>query len=173
MFQHDQVLSRTAVANRSVEACGNIYYEKDLFNPSKDHKKEREKFFWTKDQRELIEADPKRVLFTSNYGTGKTLVMRAKALRLGKDRHRFVLKNQDFQESLIDSKKALRTVKPNLHGRKRSKTQKQKKSNENNLTDPGKTFFILFSKPDALLFHSIQQQFEKLKKHVQVICYTG
>jgi hypothetical protein len=170
MFQHDQVLTRTAVAKQSVQAGGNIFYEKDLFNPSKDHRQEREKFFWSKDQRKLIEGDPKRVLFTSNYGTGKTLVMRAKAMRLGKERHRFVLKNQDFQDSLIDSEKALWTAKANLHGRKR---QQLKKSNENNLTDPGKTFFILFSKPDALLFHSIQQQFEKLKKHVEVICYTG
>ena len=170
MFQHDQVLTRTAVAKQSVQAGGNIFYEKDLFNPSKDHRQEREKCFWTKDQRKLIEGDPKRVLFTSNYGTGKTLVMRAKAMRLGKDRHRFVLKNQDFQDSLIDSEKALWRAKPNLHGRKR---QQLKKSNGNSLIDPGKTFFILFSKPEALLFNSIHQDFEKLKDHVQVICCTG
>jgi hypothetical protein len=170
MFQHDQVLSRTAVAKQSVQAGGNIFYEKDLFNPSKDHRQEREKFFWTKDQRKLIEGNPKRVLFTSNYGTGKTLVMRAKAMRLGKDRHRFVLKNQVSQDSLIDSEKALWTTKPNLHGRKR---QQLKKSNGNSLNDPGKTFFILFSKPEALLFNSIHQDFEKLKDHVQVICCTG
>jgi hypothetical protein len=173
MFQHDQVFTRTSVAKQSAEAAGKIFYEIDLFNPSKDHKQEREKFFWTKDQRKLIEGDPKRVLFTSNYGTGKTLVMRAKAMRLGKGRHRFVLKNQDFQESLIDSKKALWTAKPYLHGSKKSKKQKQKKSNEKNLTDPGKTFFILFSKPEALLFNSIHQEFEKLKDHVEVICCTG
>jgi hypothetical protein len=41
------------------------------------------------------------------------------------------------------------------------------------IIDPGKTFIILFSKPDALLFHSIHQEFEELKDHVQVICYTG
>jgi hypothetical protein len=170
MFQHDQVLTRTAVAKQSAQAGGDIFYEKDLFNPSKDHRQEREKFFWTKDQRKLIEGDPKRVLFTSNYGTGKTLVMRAKAMRLGKDRHRFVLKNQDFQDSLIVSEKALWTAKPNLHGRKR---QQLKKSKGNSLIDPGKTLFILFSKPEALLFNSIHQDFEKLKDHVQVICCTG
>ena len=59
MFQHDQVLTRTAVAKQSVQAGGNIFYEKDLFNPSKDHRQEREKFFWTKDQRKLIEGNPK------------------------------------------------------------------------------------------------------------------
>ena len=170
MFQHDQVLTRNAVAKQSVQAGGNIFYEKDLFNPSKDHRQEREKFFWTKDQRKLIEGDPKRVLFTSNYGTGKTLVMRAKAMRLGKDRHRFVLKNQDFQDSLIDSEKAMWTAKANQQGRKR---QQLKKSNGNSLIDPGKTFFILFSKPEALLFNSIHQDFEKLKDHVKVICCTG
>ena len=170
MFQHDQLFTKTAVAKKSVEACANIFYEKDLFNPSQKNKQRREKFFWTKNQRELIEGDPKRVLFTSNYGTGKTLVMRAKAMRLGKDRHRFVLKNQDFQDSLIDSEKALWTAKPNLHGRKR---QQLKKSNGNSLIDPGKTLFILFSKPEALLFNSIHQDFEKLKDYVQVICCTG
>jgi hypothetical protein len=170
MFQHEQVFTKTAVAKQSVETCGNIFYKKDLFNPSLENKKRRENIFWTKYQRELIEGDPKRVLFTSNYGTGKTLVMRAKAMRLGKGRHRFVLKNQDFQDSLIDSEKVLWTAKANLHGRKR---QKQNKSDKNNLIDPGKTFFVLFSKPDALLFQSIHQQFEELKDHVEVVCYTG
>jgi len=164
MFQHDQVFTRTSAAKKSVETCGNIFYEKDLFNPSQENKKRREKFFWTKDQRELIEGDPKRVLFTSNYGTGKTLVMRAKAMHLGKKRHRFELKNQDFQDSLTDPEKT------DQHGSKRLQS---KKSNGNSLTNLGKTFFILFSKPDALLFQSIHQQFEKLKDHVQVICHTG
>jgi hypothetical protein len=170
MFQHDQVFTRTAVAKQSVEACANIFYEKDLFNPSKDHKQEREKFFWTKDQRKLIEGDPKRVLFTSNYGTGKTLVMKAKAMHLGKKRQIFELKNQVSQDSLIDSEKTSRKAKANNQGRK---GQQLKKSNENNLTDPGKTFFILFTKPDALLFHSIHQEFEELKDHVQVLCFQG
>jgi hypothetical protein len=141
MFQHDQVFTRTAVAKQSVEACANIFYEKDLFNPSKDHKQEREKFFWTKDQRKLIEGDPKRVLFTSNYGTGKTLVMKAKAMHLGK-------KRQIFESS-------------------------KKTFDEGNLIDPGKTFIILFTKPDALLFYSIHQEFEGLKDHVQVLCFQG
>jgi hypothetical protein len=41
------------------------------------------------------------------------------------------------------------------------------------IIDPGKTFIILFSKPDALLFHSIHQEFEELKDHVQVVCFQG
>jgi hypothetical protein len=141
MFQHDQLFTKTAVAKKSVEACGNIFCEKDLFNPSQKNKQRREKFFWTRNQRKLIEGDPKRVLFTSNYGTGKTLVMKAKAMQIAR-------KRQFFESS-------------------------KKTFDEGNLIDPGKTFIILFSKPDALLFHSIHQEFEELKDHVEVICYTG
>jgi hypothetical protein len=170
MFQHDQVFTRNAVAKQSVEACGNIFYEKDLFNPSQKNKQRREKFFWTRNQRELIEGDPKRVLFTSNYGTGKTLVMKAKAMHLGKKRQIFYVsktsadpKNQfGFSESFLVEKSAMQSKKPeplNL--------------NNQGIIDPGKTFIILFTKPDALLFHSIHQEFVKLKDHVEVICYTG
>jgi hypothetical protein len=38
MFQHDQLFTKTAVAKKSVEACGNIFFEKDLFNPSQKNK---------------------------------------------------------------------------------------------------------------------------------------
>jgi hypothetical protein len=41
------------------------------------------------------------------------------------------------------------------------------------LTDHGKTFMVLFTKPDALLFHSIHKEFEELKDHVQVVCFQG
>jgi hypothetical protein len=137
MFQHNQVFTRTAVAKQSVETCGKIFYEKDLFNPSKENIQKRETFFWTKDQRELIEGDPKRVLFTSNYGTGKTLVMRAKAMHLGRRKNRF------------------------------------HKVSQGSLIDPGKTFIILFTNPEALLFHSIHQEFEELQDHVEVLHCTG
>ncbi len=170
MFQHDQLFSKTAVAKKSVEACGNIFYEKDLFNPSQKNKQRREKFFWTKNQRELIEKDHKRVLFTSNYGTGKTLVMRAKALHLGKKRQTFYVskttadeKNQlGFSESFFLEKSAMQSKKKETLNLKNQA-----------IIDPGKTFIILFSKPDALLFHSIHQEFEELKDHVQVYCFQG
>ncbi len=165
MFQHNQVFTRTAVAKQSVETCGKIFYEKDLFNPSQENIQRREIFFWTKDQRKLIEGNPKRVLFTSNFGTGKTLVMRAKAMHLGKKRHRFVLKNQAAQETLTDHENTSQTPKANLHG--------SKGHNRNNPSDPGKIFIILFTKPDALLYHSIHQEFEELKDHVEVCCSTG
>ena len=172
MFQHDQLFTKTAVAKKSVEACANIFYGKDLFNPSQKNKQRREKFFWTKNQRDLIEGDPKRVLFTSNYGTGKTLVMRAKAMHLGKKRQLFYVskttadqKNQfNFSESFLVDKSAMQTKKPeplNLN------------LNNQGIIDPGKTFIILFIKPDALLFHSIHQEFEELKDHVKVVCLQG
>jgi SpoVK/Ycf46/Vps4 family AAA+-type ATPase len=172
MFQHDQLFTKTVISKKSVEACGNIFYEKDLFNPSQKNKQRREKFFWTKNQRELIEGDPKRVLFTSNYGTGKTLVMRAKALHLGEKRQIFYVskttadeKNHlGFSESFFLEKSAMKT--------KKKETLNLNLKNQA-IIDPGKTFIILFSKPDALLFHSIHQEFEELKDHVQVICYTG
>jgi hypothetical protein len=172
MFQHDQVFTKSDVAKKSVEACGNIFYEKDLFNSSEENKKRREKFFWTKNQRELIEKDHKRVLFTSNYGTGKTLVMKAKAMHLGKKRQIFYAsktkadqQNQlGFSESFLVEKSAMKIKKKeplNLNLKNQA------------IIDPGKTFIILFTKPDALLFHSIHQEFVKLKDHVEVICYTG
>jgi hypothetical protein len=169
MFQHEQIFTRTAIAKQSVEACGNIFYEKDLFNPSKENKERRETFFWTKDQRELIEGDPKRVLFTSNYGTGKTLVMRAKAMNLAKKRHRFFVskKKEADQGNQIGLLNFFKHIKPG------SKEPSKNKTTSPGLIDPGKTFIILFTKPDALLFGSIRQEFEELKDHVQVVCFQG
>jgi hypothetical protein len=172
MFQHDQLFTKTVISKKSVEACANIFYEKDLFNPSQKNKQRREKFFWTKNQRELIEKDHKRVLFTSNYGTGKTLVMKAKAMHLGKKRQLFFASKKevdqknhvDFSESLLVGKSAMQA--------KQKETLNLNLKNQA-IMDPGKTFIILFSKPDALLFHSIHQEFEELKDHVEVICYTG
>jgi hypothetical protein len=172
MFQHDQLFTKTAVAKKSVEACRNIFYEKDLFNPSQKNKQRREKFFWTKNQRELIEEDPKRVLFTSNYGTGKTLVMRAKALHLGKKRQIFyVSKTTAAQGNEIDFSESFFLEKSAMKNKKKEALNLNFKNQT--IIDPGKTFIILFTQPDALLFHSIHQEFEELKDHVQVICYTG
>jgi hypothetical protein len=172
MFQHDQLFTKTAVAKKSVEACANIFYEKDLFNPSQKNKQRREKFFWTKNQRELIEGDPKRVLFTSNYGTGKTLVMRAKALHLGEKRQFFfVSKTKDDEKNQLGCSQFFLVENSAMQ-------TKQKESLNLNLKnqafiDPGKTFIILFTKPDAHLFESIHQEFKELKDHVQVVCCKG
>jgi hypothetical protein len=65
MFQREQVFSKTDVANL-------------LSN---------RRIIWTKQQNGLLESNPKRVLFTSDFGTGKTTLLKAKAQQLGKDRH--------------------------------------------------------------------------------------
>jgi hypothetical protein len=170
MLQHDQVFSKAAVAKQSIEACGNIFEEKSLFDTRKKNIQRREKFFWTKHQRKLIEGDPKRVLFTSNYGTGKTLVMKAKATQLGRKRQLFLIKNQTYQDNSVGLEKTLMQAKPMelKHIRDLSND-----SNLENLADPGTSFIILFAKTDALLFNSTLQYFENLKEHVQVVCFQG
>jgi hypothetical protein len=176
MFQHDQVFTKTDLAKQSVSASENFFQKEILFDGSKDSIQKRKKFFWTKHQRELIEKDPKRVLFTSNYGTGKTLVMKAKAMQLCKQRQLFFASKKeadqgneiDFSESFLLEKSAMQIEKKEPFN-----LNLKNQTNGSSLIDPGKTFIILFSKPDALLFHSIHQEFEELKDHVQVICYTG
>jgi hypothetical protein len=170
MLQHDQVFTRSAFAKQFVKASENIFQEKNLFDTCSANIQRREKLFWTKEQRDLVEGDPKRVLFTSNYGTGKTLVMRAKAMQLGRKRHLFVLNNQVSQDNMIDPEKNFSRAKAKLFGRKK---QQINKINQDIVNDPGKTFIILFTNQDALLFHSIHQEFENLQDHVQVVCFQG
>jgi hypothetical protein len=173
MFQFDQTFTKTAIAKQSVEACGNIFHQKILFDSSSGNIQKREKFFWTKHQRELIEQDPKRVLFTSNYGTGKTLALKAKALHLGRKRQFFYFsKKQADQRNVIDSRETFLEATQMQLERKEIINLKNN-TNQENLTDPGKTFFILFSQPNALIFHSVQQDFEKLQDHVQILCFKG
>jgi hypothetical protein len=165
MFQHDQVFTKTDVAKQSAKACQNI----SLFDIL-ENKVEKN---WTKLPKELMEGDPKRVLFTSSYGTGKTFVMKAKAMHLGRKRQLFYFsKKQAEQGNLITSKESyLDATKMQLGGKELKYLKIQ--TNRENLTDPGKIFIILFTKPDALLFHSIHQEFEELKDHVQVVCIKG
>jgi hypothetical protein len=72
MFQREQVFSKTDVAN---------------FLSNKT-------IIWTKQQKGLLESNPKRVLFTSDFGTGKTTLIKAKAKQLGKERHLQYLKEK-------------------------------------------------------------------------------
>jgi SpoVK/Ycf46/Vps4 family AAA+-type ATPase len=173
MFQHDHVFTRAAVAKQFVEACGKVYHTDIMFDTIEENKKTREKFFWTKQQHELLEKDQKRVLFTSNYGTGKTLVMRAKAMQLGRKRQLFDFsKKQADQGYQIGSKETFKQATDMQLGGKELKYLKNQ-INRENLTDPGKTFIVLFTKPDALLSHFIHEEFEKLKDHVEAVCCTG
>ena len=118
--------------------------------------------------------DPKRVLFTSNYGTGKTLVMTAKAMQLGKLRRDvFALKNQTETENDAQHGISFKESSGVNLGKKGSHQNKKNKTNQDNLIDPGKTFIFLFSNPDSLLFQKLCQEFKELKDHVEVLCSKG
>jgi hypothetical protein len=173
IFQHDQVFTKTAVAKQSVEASKNSFQKDILFGTRQKSIQRREKYFWTKNQKDLIEKDPKRVLFTSNFGTGKTLVMKARAMQLARKRQLFYFsKKQTDQGNLINSKKTFLEA-TEMQPRRKELNYLKIQTNRENLTDPGKTFIILFTKPDALLFHSIHKEFEEIKDHVQVVCIKG
>ena len=74
MFQREQVFTKTDLANYTTEAAEKMFVQKETF-------------FWTKHQKLLIDSSPKRVLFTSEFGTGKTTLLKAKAKQLGRERH--------------------------------------------------------------------------------------
>ena len=65
LFQHDQDFTTTDVAKYTVQVSDRLY---DVGG-----------FFWTKHQWDLIQRDTKKVLFTSEFGTGKTLLLKNKA----------------------------------------------------------------------------------------------
>jgi hypothetical protein len=46
-------------------------------------------FFWTQHQKPLLDLDPKRALFTSDFGTGKTNLLKAKAQQLSNEKQIF------------------------------------------------------------------------------------
>ncbi len=99
--------------------------------------------------------------------------MRAKATQLGRKRQLFFFaKKQAEKGNLFNSREAYLEGAEMKVGRKELFYLKNK-TNRSNLVDPGKTFFILFTIPDALLFHSIHQEFEELKDHIEVVCFQG
>jgi hypothetical protein len=65
MFQREQIFSKTDVAN--------LISNKTII--------------WTKHHKALLDYNPKRVLFTSDFGTGKTTLLKAKAKQLGEERY--------------------------------------------------------------------------------------
>jgi hypothetical protein len=87
MFQCDQVFSKTDVANYTVNTA------KKMFDF------EKKTFFWTKHQKTLLDSNPKRVLFTSAFGTGKTTLLKAKATQLGKERCHLENKSKKIESS--------------------------------------------------------------------------
>ena len=77
IFQREQVFTKTDVANYTTQAA------EDMFDFQK------KTFFWTKHQKALIDSSPKRVLFTSEFGTGKTTLLRAKAKQMNNEKEIF------------------------------------------------------------------------------------
>jgi hypothetical protein len=75
MFQREQVFSKTDVANYTTQATEKMF---DVENKT---------FFWTKHQKTFLDLNPKRVIFTSEFGTGKTTLLKAKAKQLGMERY--------------------------------------------------------------------------------------
>jgi hypothetical protein len=131
MFQYDQPFTKTDMSNLTVQAA----------------KKPFCKGFWTRHQKDLIEKDPKRVLFTSNFGTGKTLLLKTKAEQLGRQKGHLLnskrIPNQEDQSVLRED-------------------------------DEGKSFFVFLAGKDLLVFQSIRDEFKKLKLEqnvqVEVVC---
>jgi hypothetical protein len=85
MFQREQIFSMTDVAKYTVQTADNMNVVKNQL------------FFWTNHQKTIIDSDEKRVLFTSEFGTGKTTLLKAKATQLGKERRNHHLKNKTNQ----------------------------------------------------------------------------
>ncbi len=74
MFERKQVFSKTDIANYAAQTSERMFVVDNQI------------FFWTKHQKMLIDYNPKRVLFTSAFGTGKTTLLKAKAKQLGRER---------------------------------------------------------------------------------------
>ncbi len=87
MFQREQIFSMTAVAKYTVQTADNMNVMKNQL------------FFWTNHQKNIVDSNQKRVLFTSEFGTGKTTLLKAKATQLGKERRYHHLKNKGKQNA--------------------------------------------------------------------------
>jgi hypothetical protein len=137
MFQYDQPFTKTHLANLTVQAAENVF----------------QKAFWTRHQKELIDKDPKRVLFTSNFGTGKTLLLKTKAEQLARQK---------------------RYLANRLKAKSRSEPSTSTNQSDSSEHDLGKTFLIFFAKKDLLMFQSMRDEFENLRKiqnvEVEVLC---
>jgi hypothetical protein len=87
MFQREQIFSMTDVANYTEQTA-------DTMNVVKN-----QLFFWTNHQKNIVDSNQKRVLFTSEFGTGKTTLLKAKATQLGKERRNLHLKIKTKQNA--------------------------------------------------------------------------
>jgi hypothetical protein len=130
LYQHDQDFTPTDLTKYSVQASDRIYEEGG--------------FFWTKHQWDLIQRDERRVLFVSEFGTGKTLLMKSKAKVLADKIDRLIkeeTKNKETDECLEQGNKINKALK---------------------------CFFIVFTAEKSVLIQGLKKEFEAYwtsKKH--------
>jgi hypothetical protein len=139
LFQHEQVFTATDVANYATQASDGMY--------------KKGGFFWTKYQWDLIQRDNKRVLFTSQFGTGKTLLLKSKAKAL-----------TDEIDKLV-----------------KESTNKEKAAGcleQSNKCKKSKCFFIVFTPEKSILTQVLKQEFEAYwtskkhkKNHIEVLSF--
>lgn len=93
LFQHDHCFTATDVAKYTVQVSDRMYQEGG--------------FFWTREQLNLMKKDPKRVIFTSEFGTGKTTLLKAKAKKLAEEIEKCIkketkpYKNNDLKQKIF------------------------------------------------------------------------
>jgi hypothetical protein len=129
LFQHGQDFTPTDVANYTVQASDRMYEEGG--------------FFWTKHQWDLIQRDERRILFVSEFGTGKTLLLKSKAKVLA-----------DKIDRLIKGKT--------------KKKETDRYFEQGNEGIASKCFFIVFTEEKSLLIQMLKNEFEAnwtTKKH--------
>jgi hypothetical protein len=73
LFQHDQVFTRTELTKYTDQVSEKTW--------------DKSGFFWTKHQMDL-KKNPKRVFFTSEFGTGKTLLLKTKAKEIAEHKEK-------------------------------------------------------------------------------------
>jgi hypothetical protein len=88
MFQHDQLFTKTDLAKLTETNADQVFKKHVLIDvKEKNIGKEKfiteERYFFTQQQKAIIEVNQHRVLFTSNFGTGKTFLLKSKAKLLG------------------------------------------------------------------------------------------
>ena len=122
LFQHDQDFTTTDVTNYTVQVSDRIFDEGG--------------FFWTKHQWDLIQRNQKRVLFISQFGTGKTLLLKSKAKVLA-----------DEIDQLIKEET-------------RNNKEKDGCLEERNKSKKTKCFFIVFTAVKSILYQMLKEEFE-------------
>ncbi len=114
-------------------------------------------FFWSKDQLKVIKAtkDTKRVAFTSEFGTGKTCLLKAKA------------------NEIIQEVKRRKYMQESKEAKKTNPKKEAKCSNQS--IDKIDIVFVIFegANIDSNLKLSIKKEFEKFRNFVKVVGIQG